>query len=211
MAQTVGRDTGSLAGSWAGHPRPPAPAVMCMMLVSVTVPPDLLVDRGTPSLLHSTETVEDGGGLTLQGSTTVWPTKASTLDGSSLSMVTPPTVRLKTGRVRGQEEEGRMGRLKKVQQSLYALLLELGISCHQGKHKERPQPGEVGGRQRQKEPTRQRHLYPPSHKSILPNKKRGDTQKARGETRQDCRHTQRQKGTFISVIYRHKAQSGGSS
>lgn len=104
---------------------------MCMMLLSVTVPPDLLVDRGTPSLLHSTETVEDGGGLTLQGSTTVWPTKASTLDGSSLSMVTPPTVKLeKKGQVRGQEEEGRMERgerLQKVQQSLYALLLELGL------------------------------------------------------------------------------------
>lgn len=100
------------------------------MLLSVTVPPDLLVDSGTPSLLHSTETVEDGGGLTLQGSTTVWPTKASTLDGSSLSMVTPPTVKLKTGQVRGQEEEGRTERrerLKKVQQSLYALLLELGL------------------------------------------------------------------------------------
>lgn len=69
--------------------------------------PDLLLDRGTPSLLHSTETVEDGGGLTLQGSTTVWPTKASTEDGSSFSMVTAPTVILRTGHIRGQEEEGR--------------------------------------------------------------------------------------------------------
>lgn len=69
--------------------------------------PDLLLDRGTPSLLHSTETVEDGGGLTLQGSTTVWPTKASTEDGSLLSMVTAPTVKLKTRHIRGQEEEGR--------------------------------------------------------------------------------------------------------
>lgn len=69
--------------------------------------PDLLLDRGTPSLLHSTETVEDGGGLTLQGSTTVWPTKASTEDGSPFSMVTAPTVKLRTGHIRGQEEEGR--------------------------------------------------------------------------------------------------------
>lgn len=66
--------------------------------------PDLLLDRGTPSLLHSTETVEDGGGLTLQGSTTVCPTKASTEDGSPLSMVTAPTVKLRTRHVRGQEE-----------------------------------------------------------------------------------------------------------
>lgn len=72
--------------------------------------PDLLVDRGTPSLLHSTETVEDGGGLTLQGSTAVWPTNASTTDGSLLSMVTAATVKLKTRQVRGREEEGRVER-----------------------------------------------------------------------------------------------------
>lgn len=66
----------------------------------VSVAPDLLVDRGTPSLLHSAETVEDGGGLTLQGSTTVWPTKASTEDGSLLSMVTPPTVKLRSRQIR---------------------------------------------------------------------------------------------------------------
>lgn len=107
--------TPSLIGSWAGpidqsfpqHFHSPTPAVMCMMLLSGSVSPDLLVDRGTPSLLHSTETVEDGGGLTLQGSTTVWPTKASTMDGSSLSMVTAPTVKLKTVQIRGREEEGR--------------------------------------------------------------------------------------------------------
>lgn len=126
-------------------PPPPPPP----LLLSVSVSPDLLVDRGTPSLRHSTETVEDGGGLTLQGSTTVWPTRASTLDGSSLSMVTPPTVKLKTGQIQGQEEEGRMDRLKKVRQSLYALLT--WISRHQGKHKENPQPGE--GRETETEGT----------------------------------------------------------
>lgn len=41
-------------------------------------------------------TVEDGGGLTLQGSTTVWPTKASTVGGSVLSIVTPSRVKLRT-------------------------------------------------------------------------------------------------------------------
>lgn len=112
--------TCSLIGSWAGlidqsspqhfQPRPP-PATWCYW---VSVSPDLLVDRGTPSLLHSTETVEDGGGLTLQGSTTVWPTKASTVDGSSLSMVTPPTVKLKTRQIRGQEEEGRIERRERL-------------------------------------------------------------------------------------------------
>ena len=57
-----------------------------------------------PSLLHSTMTVEEGGGLTLQGSTTVWLTKASTVSGSVLSMVTPPRVKL-----RRHEEERREG------------------------------------------------------------------------------------------------------
>lgn len=47
--------------------------------------------------------VEDGGGLTLQGSTTVWPTTASTLAGSVLSMVTPPRVKLR--REEGAERE----------------------------------------------------------------------------------------------------------
>lgn len=113
------------------------------MLLSGSVSPDLLVDRGTPSLLHSTETVEDGGGLTLQGSTTVWPTKASTVDGSSLSMVTPPTVKLKTGQIRGQEEEGRIERREIEESETVTLCSTVGtlISCHRGKHKESPQPG----------------------------------------------------------------------
>lgn len=55
---------------------------------------DLLVDSGMPSLLHSTVTVDEGRGLTLQGSTPVCPTKASTVSGSDLSMLTPPRVRL---------------------------------------------------------------------------------------------------------------------
>lgn len=54
-------------------------------------------------------TVEDGGGLTLQGSTTVWPTKASTVEGSLLSMVTPPKVKLRTQEGIQGEEEGRKG------------------------------------------------------------------------------------------------------
>lgn len=52
-----------------------------------------------PSLLHSTTTVDDGGGLTLQGNTTVWPTNASTVDGSDLSMDTSPKVKLAAGPV----------------------------------------------------------------------------------------------------------------
>ncbi|KAG7274687.1 hypothetical protein CRUP_004611 [Coryphaenoides rupestris] len=57
--------------------------------------PRTLVYRASPSLLHSTLTeveveVEEGGGLTLQGSTAVWPTSASTADGSDWSMATPP-------------------------------------------------------------------------------------------------------------------------
>lgn len=49
-----------------------------MFMKRVCVSADLRVDRGMPSRLHSTMTVEDGGGLTLQGNTTVCPTKAST-------------------------------------------------------------------------------------------------------------------------------------
>lgn len=143
--------TFSLIGSRAGpidqsspqHFHSPTPAFMYTMLLSGSVSPDLLVDRGTPSLLHSTETVEDGGGLTLQGSTTVWPTKASTVDGSSLWMVTPPTVKLKTGQMRGEEEGGRIER-RAIEESITVTLCStVGtlISCHQGKHKEFPQPG----------------------------------------------------------------------
>lgn len=62
-----------------------------------------------PSLLHSATTVEDGGGLTLQGNTTVWPTNASTVAGSLLSMVTPSTVRLGTQEGRQGGEEKRNG------------------------------------------------------------------------------------------------------
>ena len=47
-----------------------------------------------PSRLHSTVTVLEGGGLTLQGRTTVWPARASTVSGSPLSMETPPRVKL---------------------------------------------------------------------------------------------------------------------
>lgn len=73
------------------------------------------MDRGIPSLLHSTVTVEDGGGLTLQGSTTVCPTKASTVDGSVFSMVTPPRVKLRRhegtqGQKEGRGKKGREGR-----------------------------------------------------------------------------------------------------
>lgn len=56
-------------------------------------------------------TVEDGGGLTLQGSTTVCPTKASTVDGSVLSMVTWPRVRLGE-QEKEKEEQGREDREK---------------------------------------------------------------------------------------------------
>lgn len=97
-----------------------------------------------PSLLHSTMMVEDGGGLTLQGSTTVWPTKASTVEGSVLSMVTSPRVKLRTqegiqGWKEGRKErnkrrkEEKVGKHKKekiegrkrMKESLYALLLVL--------------------------------------------------------------------------------------
>lgn len=74
---------------------------------------DLFVDSAIPSLLHSTTTVEDGGGLTLHGSTTVWPTRASTVSGSLLSMVTPPRVRLRTEEVAQQGKEGRKGEKEK--------------------------------------------------------------------------------------------------
>lgn len=97
-----------------------------------------------PSLLHSTMTVEDGGGLTLQGSTTVWPTKASTVEGSVLSMVTSPRVKLRKQEGIQGWKEGRKERRKRRQageswetkkekikgrkgmkESLYALLLVL--------------------------------------------------------------------------------------
>lgn len=95
---------------------------------------DLRVDRGTPSLLHSTVTEEDGGGLTRQGSTAVWPTKASTVDGSDLSMVTSPRVKLRErddarteGRKEGRAGGGDMGwRIRggelRMRESLYAPL-----------------------------------------------------------------------------------------
>jgi len=54
--------------------------------------------------------VDEGGGLTLQGSTTVWPTKASTVSGSLLSMVTPPRVRLgKHEGIQGKRAERKGG------------------------------------------------------------------------------------------------------
>ena len=67
---------------------------------------DLRVESGSPSRRHSTMRVEEGGGLTLQGSTAVWPTRASTRDGSDGSMVTPPP-RVRLGEEGGEERRGR--------------------------------------------------------------------------------------------------------
>lgn len=118
---------------------------------------DLWVDRGTPSLLHWTLTVEDGGGLTRQGSTTVWPTKASTVEGSVLSMLTSPRVKLRKEEqdTKTEGRKGRKGRKEgwRIRRKLedwseeenerVTLCSTVGtfISSHQSKHKDRPQPG----------------------------------------------------------------------
>lgn len=112
-------------------------------LLHVCISTHLWVDRGTPSLLHSTITVEDGGGLTLQGSTTVCPTKASTVGGSDLSIVTPSRVKLRKDEGKHRRKEWRKWeneqelekKVKKQsedwkeenseEESLYALLLVL--------------------------------------------------------------------------------------
>lgn len=117
---------------------------------------NLWADREIPSLLHSTTTVDEGGGLTLQGSTTVWPTKASTLSGSLLSMLTPARVKLREHEeIRGKatertrRNEGSRERLEE-KRTKFTLCSTVG---GQSKHKESPRPGflSVSGNKKGKE------------------------------------------------------------
>lgn len=78
---------------------------MMMMTMMMMLSAHLEFEMASPSFLHSTTTVEEGGGVTWQGRITVCPTRPSIEEGSDLSMLTARLLRENGGHTKLKQEQ----------------------------------------------------------------------------------------------------------